>query len=368
MSGLARGASLIVLLAASAWGQSATENLLKARGLVAKNKFAPALKLVQKANAEAGNDLETHLELLELAGVCHASMKKPALAKTEFQKLLSLFPSWNLKSKLTPFVTKAWAEAKKTTEPLSIFPAAPETGTGAISEVAIDVRADPLKLAKTVIFNFRTGVGKWKIRAVPVVPGRVVARVDPGTKVEWYATVIGESDAEVMRIRNLDSPITHTWSAPVKSAEPPPKVEEPPPPKVEDRPKADEPPKVADAPRREDAPKIVPEPREPEPDLRERPTGKAGWVTPVSISLLGLGAAAGGAGAYFAITSGGARSEFAAGTANPGVVVGLTRTRAQALDSQAQTNALLANTAWGVGGGLILAGVALWIFGPEASP
>src|SRR5689334_21913236 len=113
MSGLTRSAGVFVLvLATAAFAKTAQDNLKKARGLVDKKQWAPALKLVEKAGAEAGNDLETTLELLELSGICNAALKKAAPAKTAFLRLLSLAPTFTLNRKVPPQVTKAFGDAK----------------------------------------------------------------------------------------------------------------------------------------------------------------------------------------------------------------------------------------------------------------
>lgn len=337
---------LVLILATTAAAQTAQDQLKKARGLAAKNQFAPALKLVEKAMVEPGNDLETTLELLELTGVCNAGLKKPAPAKLAFQKLLSLAPGYVLNRKGPPIIFQAFADAKASAEPMNIQPTAPDMSAGKINDVAVEVTADPFKLAKTILFNYRAVGGKWHTRAVPVTVGRVAAKVDATGKVEWYATVLGPNDAEVLRIRNVDAPITHTYRAPSAA------------------------PKVADAPRRSDArndpsPSLTPASREPEVQVVEATSRqKKRWVAPVSWGLLGAGVAAGGAGTFFAFQSQSARDTFATGTKGGDPVVGLTRQRALELDSQARTDGALANTLWVSAGALVATGILLRLMGP----
>jgi hypothetical protein len=340
MSGRRGAAALLLLVMANiANGQTAQDQLRNARSLAAGNKYAPAVKLVEKALLEPGNDLETTLELLELSGVCNAALKKAGPAKLSFQKLLTLAPGYTLKREGPPAAVKAFAEAKATTEPISIQPAAPDMSAGRISDVAVEVRADPLKLARMILFNYRVGGGKWKTRAVPATAGRVAARVDAPDRVEWYATVLGSNDAELMRIRNVDSPITHTYSAPVV--------------------------KVADAPRKEE---LTPRSKELDLQFVEAPR-KSGWVAPVSWTLIAAGAAAGGVGAYFGWQAGAARSEFATKTAgDSGVVTGLTRQQALELDGRARTNGMVANSLWVSAAVLVATGIVLRIVGPTEAP
>jgi hypothetical protein len=348
MSGLKRSAVVFLLLfAVIASAQTAQDNLKKGRALVGQGKFAPALKLVEKAMTEPGNDLETTLELLELQGVCNAALKKPGPAKAAFGKLVSLSPGYEMNRRGPPPAVKAFADAKASAEPLVIVPAAPDMSTGKISEIALEVKSDSHKYAKTVVFNYRVGGGKWKFRAVPVTNGRVASKVDAPEKVEWYATVLGANETEILRIRNADSPITHTYQAPAP------------------REKA----VAQDTPRRSEERSLTPE-EKPASDIEVLDSGKkrARWVTPISVTLIGAGAVAGGVGTYFGIQSAGARSRFAAATmgADP-VVVGFTRRDAQGLDSQARSGGLIANSLWVAAGALVLTGVGLMVFGPEES-
>ena len=361
MSGLTRSAGvLLLILATGAAAQSAQDGLKKARSLAASNKFAPALKLVDKALVEPGNDLETTLELLELSGVCNAGLKKAAPAKLAFQKLLSLAPSYVLNRKGPPVVFQVFADAKASAEPLNIQPTVPDMSSGKITDVAVEVTADPFKMAKTILFNYRAVGGKWHTRAVPVVIGRVAAKVDGTDKVEWYATVLGPNDAEVLRIRNVDSPITHTYRAPSVQ------------------------PKVAEAPRRGDpavkepsssspsssstvppSERLMPDPaREVPIEVIEPGRHAKSWVGPLSWTLIGAGAVAGGVGTYFGFQSQSARNQFGNATSGTGVVIGLTRARALQLNSQAQSGALVGNTLWVTAGVLIITGILVRVFGP----
>src|SRR3954471_13500840 len=115
MSGLTRSAGVLLLvLATGASAQSAQDQLKKARALADKNKFAPALKLVDKAMVEPGNDLETTIELFELTGVCNAGLRKLPVAKLAFQKLLALAPNYTLNRKGPPIVVQTFKDAQAT--------------------------------------------------------------------------------------------------------------------------------------------------------------------------------------------------------------------------------------------------------------
>ena len=70
------------------------------------------------------------------------------------------------------------------------------------------------------------------------------------------------------------------------------------------------------------------------------------------------------AGSYFAVQSGSARNQFNTATSSEGVVVGLTRARALELDSQARSNAMVANTMWVSAAVLVVTGIVIKIAGP----
>lgn len=337
----------LLILATAVSAQTAQENLKKARTLVQQNKFAPGLKLVEKATAEAGNDLETTLELLELQGTCQAALKKAGPAKVAYQRLLSLAPAYPMNRKGPPAVLKAFAEARASSEPLTIIPASPDMSTGRISEIAVEVKSDVLKLARTVIFNYRVGNAKWKVRAVPAQMGRVAAKVDAAEKVEWYATVLGPNDAEMVRIRSINTPISHTYQTPVAEVAAPAPVE------------------TLDAPRRGEV-KLVPDDVPSQPEVVASGRKRAGWVVPTSIVLIGAGVAAAGVGTYFGLQSSSARSEFSRGTGGAAFpILGLTRQRALELDSQARMGGTVANTLWISAGALVVTGLAIALFGPD---
>ncbi len=362
MSGLMRSAGvLLLILATGAAAQNAQDQLKKARTLAAGNKFAPALKLVDKAMVEPGNDLETTLELLELSGVCNAGLKKAAPAKLAFQKLLSLAPTYVLNRKGPAVVMQSFADAKTGAQTMNIQPTAPDMSSGKITDVAVEVSADPFKLAKTVLFNYRAVGGKWHTRAVPVVIGRVAAKVDGTDKVEWYATVLGPNDAEVLRIRNVDSPITHTWRAPAPRA---------PEPKAADAPRRDEPgPKTAAStssgdPARPPSEALTPDAmREPPIEVVERGPRPKAWVSPLAWGTVGAGIVAGGVGTYFGIQSKNSRAAYTRDAVGD-PVVGLTRARALELESRSQGQATIANTLWVTAGVLVAAGVLVRVLGP----
>jgi hypothetical protein len=88
----------------------------------------------------------------------------------------------------------------------------------------------------------------------------------------------------------------------------------------------------------------------------------AGWLKPAGFVVGGVGLAALGAGAYFGVTSSGARSAVINAQKNAsGLVVGLSQASAAALDATAVRDATIANGLFIGGGALTAAGVVMVI-------
>jgi hypothetical protein len=84
------------------------------------------------------------------------------------------------------------------------------------------------------------------------------------------------------------------------------------------------------------------------------------WKSTAGYVGVGLGVVGIGVGSVFGILSNGARSSYNGAKTDPsGLVTGITRAQALQYQSTAQSDALLANLLWCIGGGLLLVGVAL---------
>ncbi len=340
--------SVFIPLAAHA---QVAELIPQAKQLMAKQKWADAAPLVQKALAEPGNDYESFLTLLELKGVIAAmtSTKKEdhkADYHDAFGKLLSLDPDRRLKGKWPKKAQQAFAEVqRKPPAPLEIETSTASQANGKISEIAIGLKGDPLHLAKTVVFNWRTVGAKWKTKPVPAATGRVAAKVEGG-KIEWYATVLGENDAELGHLASSEIPMVDKAIGAVAD----------PVPADDDFGKK----KKSDA----EAAKLTPKEKTETPATEvevEKPSHTT-WKSTAGYVAAGLGIVGIGVGSVFGVMSNGARSSFTTGIGKvdaSGSVTGITRAQALQYQSTAQSDALLANLMWGIGGGLLLVGIVL---------
>ncbi len=323
----------------------------QAKALMQKGKWADAAPLVQKAIAEPGNDYETFMTLLEMRGVIAAMLGKPENKpeyKEAFGKLLSLEPDRRLKGKWPKKAQQAFAEvARKPPAPLEIETSTASQANGKITEIAIGLKGDPLKLAKTVLFNWRTVGGKWKTHPVPAVTGRVAAKVEGG-KIEWYATVLGENDAELGHLATADVPMVDRAIGAVPDPIPPP----------EDK-TAKKSGKPSDAKQAQLTPEEKKEPVDTTIREVEKPSHTT-WLSTAGYVAAGVGVVGAGIGTVFGFQSSSARNTF--NNASPdasGVVTSITRAHALQLQSDAKSAALLANVLWGIGGGLIVVGVVM---------
>lgn len=339
--------SVLIPLAASA---QVAELIPQAKALMAKQKWADAAPLVTKALAEPGNDYESFLTLLELKGVIAAmtATKKEdnkAEYKDAFGKMLSLDPDRRLKGKWPKKAQQAFAEVqRKPPAPLEIETSTATQANGKVQEIAIGLKGDPLHLAKTVVFNWRTVGAKWKTKPVPAVTGRVAAKVEGG-KIEWYATVLGENDAELGHLASSEIPMVDKAIGAVAD----------PVPADDDFGKKK---KGNDA----QATNLTPQEKTETPATEvevEKPSHTT-WKSPAGYLAAGLGIVGIGVGSVFGVMSNGARSSFTGAKADSmGTITGITRAQALQYQSTAQSDALLANLMWGIGGGLLLVGIVL---------
>jgi hypothetical protein len=343
--------SVLIPLAAQA---QAAELITQAKGLMAKQKWADAAPMVTKALAEPGNDYESFLTLLEMKGVIAAmtatkQQDNKADYKDAFGKMLSLDPDRRLKGKWPKKAQQAFAEVqRKPPAPLEIETSTATQASGKVTEIAIGLKGDPLKLAKTVVFNWRTVGAKWKTKPVPAVTGRVAAKVDGG-KIEWYATVLGENDAELGHLASAEIPMVDKAIGAVAD----------PVPADDDFGKKK---KGNDAQQANLTPKDDTKSETPATEVVVEKPSNTTWKSTAGYVAAGLGVVGIGVGSVFGVMSNGARSSFTTGigkTDPSGFVTGISRAQALQYQSTAQSDALLANLMWGIGGGLLLVGIAL---------
>jgi len=348
---------LLVPLAASA---QVAELLPQAKALMAKQKWADAAPLVQKAFAEPGNDYETFLTLLELKGVIAAMTATKQQDnkndyKDAFGKILSLDPDRRLKGKWPKKAQQAFAEVlRKPPAALEIETSTASQANGKITEIAIGLKGDPLHMAKTVLFNWRTVGAKWKTHPVPATIGRVAAKVEGG-KIEWYATVLGENDAELGHLASADIPMMDKAIGAV--ADPVPTNDNF---GKKGNGKDAKDNKAKDAPEQAQLTPDDTKTEKPATEVEVEKPSTSTWKSYAGYAGVGLGVVGVAVGSVFGVMSNGARNSFTgAKTDAGGVVTSITRVQALSYQSTAQSDALLANLFWCIGGGLILAGLAL---------
>jgi hypothetical protein len=195
----------LVLAAPAAGG-----DLDKPRASISKKKYADALKALDAAS-QSGTRLETTLDVLELQGVAHAQLNHAAEARAAFQRLLALAPDRALAAGAGPKAQKLFAEATQWLQqnpPLSFVALPAEAGGGEVKRLAVRVNADALGQARKVQFSTRTPPStRWETVQVRLDEGRAEARVD-GAAVEWFASLLGDRDAELARLGSEAAPRT----------------------------------------------------------------------------------------------------------------------------------------------------------------
>src|SRR4051812_13698710 len=92
---------------------AANPKLVEARAQADDFDFQGALKSLEQAIAQEGNDRETTLSIVELQGVVWGNLNKPAKARTAFITLLTLDPDRVLSGDYPPRVRTPFYEAKE---------------------------------------------------------------------------------------------------------------------------------------------------------------------------------------------------------------------------------------------------------------
>jgi len=204
---------ICALVPAAAAGAEVAPELAKARAAYDKKKFADALKLIASVEARPGNSRETTLAALELKGLALAATQKTAEARAAFERVATLAPDRPAPSAAAK-VLSAWNEAKKAASPISFAAAEPEVVPGTVKRIGATVDGDRLQLGRKVRFASRAaGAKSWETVVVDLASGRAGTRVDAG-KVEWFATLLGERDAELLQLGSESAPLAAAAPAP----------------------------------------------------------------------------------------------------------------------------------------------------------
>lgn len=336
----------VVLMALQAGAEAAPSRLESARQLVVDNKLADAAKAVDAALAAPGNDEATVQGLLELSGIVATQQKQAAKAKLAFEKLLLLNPGYKLNGKQPPKVVAAFNEARKTVTRrgggLKVEQLTPELKGGLVVAVYFGLEGDYLRLVRKVRVHARGDAGAWTVQEQPAAT-KMKADIS-GKQVEWWLECLGERGEVLAHLGSEGSPIVDR----IPGLQPP----------------APKPTATAAAPELTPSPKAAQEPvvsaATPATTSSARKPRIVPWV------LWGLAAIGTGTGAYFGANSQALRSSVAdAPTDSSGVVSSMTRAQALERSQQAQSQALIANSAFGAAAGLAVTGAVVWLVGGQ---
>jgi hypothetical protein len=217
-----RALTAALLVASPAFAQPADVNpfLEKAQKILEELKYAEAAKMLEAAWASPGNDHATTLEILKLQGVVAATLGNSDKARQYFRGLLYLAPDFVLpEGDLGPKVISTFYEAKgRVTEAnvLRVEALPPERDDSMVHSIAVGVKTDPLKLAKTIRFHTRIGSGPWTQNEVALAEGKATQPIG-GASVQWWAEAVGDKDRALALVGSAPSPIvtTRTEGAPV---------------------------------------------------------------------------------------------------------------------------------------------------------
>ena len=308
----------------------------KAEAALRDLEYPDALKALETAKKQVGNDRATTIRINELTAICLATMGQDAKALKAFEVVLSLAPDFKLVGNHPPRVTTVFYEARSwldSNHALEARQLPAVTKDGLVTELKVAVVNDPLKLIKEVKFAVLAD-GKVSEVRVPVTGPTVIGPAHV-QRLSWWAVLLGEKESVLKELASAASPR-------IEAAAPLPVAVKP------------EPVVVA---------AVVPE--EQTPVITE-------WVEPArpmpakriaSFALMGGGAAVAGLGIVFGAMSAGTKAKVTgAATDSSGRVTGLTQRDALALDAQQRTEASLANVFIITGVALAAGGATLLIF------
>ena len=310
-------------------------------------EYPAALKALDVASKQVGNDRATTLRILELQAITLATMGQDAKALKAFQALFALAPDFKLAGNHPPRVTTAFYEARGWLDQNKAMDARQLpalTKDGLCTQLKVEVTNDPLKLIKEVRFSISVD---GKVTSVDVAAtGTIITAPANAQRLSWWAVLLGERKAALKELSSASSPRIEA-AAPVPVAVKPKPVE----PELKAKP---EPEPVVTA----------PPPEEKEPAISE-------WVEPArpmsgkrvaSFGLMGGGVVVAGLGIMFGAISNGTKLKVTGATTDSsGRITGLTQKQALELDGQQRTEASLANVFIISGAALAAGGVTLFI-------
>ncbi len=188
---------------------SANPHLEPARQLVEQLNYPQAAAALVKARAHPGNDRATSIELVWLQGQVAATLGRTDEARGFFRLLCSIDPEFEVKGDFPPKVMGPFFEAKgwaTTMGKLKFEALPPEVAAGKIVAVTVRVAADPLKLARRIRFRLKGSTASWyTVDATLAEPTATIAWA--ATTLEWWAELLGESDAVFATVGSRAKPI-----------------------------------------------------------------------------------------------------------------------------------------------------------------
>ena len=328
---LIRWAAPALLLAGAALAQPSSKNpnLERAQKILEELKYAEAAKSLDAAWNTPGNDHETVLEILKLQAVVAATLGQFDRARQLFRSLLYLAPDYELpEADLGPKVISTFFEAKGrvTADNVLRFEALPtERDEQRVQQIGVSVKADPLKLARSVRFHTRIGVDNWQIKDARLTEGTASLPIE-APSLEWWAELLGEKDRVLALVGSPGKPLLTAKAAPVATS---PSLLPPPTP----------------------APEVSLEATAASrPNLKPFAYAAAGAGVVALIAGIGVGAKA----ASIKGEIDGAMRE------SDGAISGISRSRAVELNDQMQGKASAANALFVTGAVLVGTGVALY--------
>lgn len=351
----------VVLLCATVALAQSNPELEKANRFLFDQKFAEASRALDAAARVTGNGRELTLRIYELQGVVYGQLGQATKAREAFQALLSLDPKRELNGKYNQKVVAAFSAAKEwaNTNPPLDFKAAKAAidEKGRVMQLAAKVKNDSMRLVRKVRFHLRPDDARWSEQDSEI-QGVYAAANTEALGVEWWAELLGDNDRVLLVVGSESNPVREG--------------------KARDRPAV-----VADAPKKEEVKatpkkKVEPEPPEekgekkaevkPDAIVDETPASPSSPLRPVGYVLMGVGVAGVAVGAFFGYQSSATRSKILnASRDSEGRVNGITQKEGFMLGPQAQSQAVVANVMFGVGGGVALAGGILWLVGGSSS-
>ena len=333
------------------WAAAAFAQVDVAEKAVQDLEFPAALKALETARKQPGNDRATTIRINELTAITLATMGQEAKALKAFEALLTLVPDYKLAGNNPPRVTTSFYEARgwlDQNKPLEGRQLPGVAKDGLITQLKVEVTNDPLKLIKEVRFSILVD-GKVSEVDVPVTAALVTAPAN-AQRLSWWAVLLGEKKSVLKELASARSPR-------IEAAAPLP---------VAVKPKETKKPELKPAPVPEPVVEAVPEDKGPAISEWVEPARPLGGQKIGSIVVMGGGVVAVGLGVVFGVVSNGTKARVSGATTDAtGRVTGLTQKQALALDAEQRTEASLANVFIISGVALAAGGAALFIFSHE---